>query len=481
MRGVKHKLFNRLFLTMAAVMLVSVTVIMIILSFFAADYFTKEKKSLLIEGCKTVSEFCADNTDSADFADLFLKISPVISKSSDSDVFITDADGRVLACSCSNWRKKGSCIHSLLAIDRSLLFAAGESPYFELGNLKGSFSELYYTAITPVKANGAVTGYVFSIASASSLKSFYGHLRRMYVFSAMLPIIIMLVAQYLATYRLIRPLRQMSQAALCMSKGDFSRRIPVTSNDEMGELAVAFNQMTNSLARLEGTRRSFVANVSHELKTPMTTISGFVDGIIDGTIPAEKQPFYLQIISDETKRLSRVVQSMLSLAKLESGNSTLDLHRFDMASLVCAVVVAREQSITQKNIEIQGLDALQPIFVRADRDLIYQVVYNLVDNAVKFTSKGGYIDFSVCAVSGGVCVKVKNSGRGISRDELPYIFERFYKADKSRSESKNSNGLGLYLAKTIVNLHGGTISVNSKENEFVEFEFTLPSGNEVKA
>lgn len=267
----------------------------------------------------------------------------------------------------------------------------------------------------------------------------------------------------------------MSQAAAALANGDFSRRIPVTSNDELGELATAFNQMTNSLSRLEGVRRSFIANVSHELKTPMTTISGFIDGIIDGTIPPEKQPYYLNIISQETKRLSRVVQSMLSLAQLESGKATLNLHRFDMSSLVCAVVVAREQSINEKNIEIRGLDDLQTTFVRADRDLIYQVVYNLVDNAVKFTNDGGYIEFCVHTVKGGVQVKVKNSGQGISPEALPLVFERFYKEDRSRSQRKNSTGLGLYLAKTIINIHGGSISVNSLEQKYVEFEFTLPS------
>ena len=471
----KNKLFTKLFVTTALVMLISILVSVTVLSVITTAHFTAQRKKVMINSCETVSEYCAGDT--AHIASSFPDIASLIASSSDSDVFVTDALGRVLHCSCNEWQEDGACSHSIATVHKNLLANTKDEPSFEFGNLKGAFSGLNYTALAPIKeSDGQLSGYVFSTSSATSLnKGLYFNLRWLYVLSSVLTMIVMLAVQYISTYRITRPLRQMSQAALRMANGDFSRRIPVTSNDELGELATAFNQMSNSLSRLEGTRRSFIANVSHELKTPMTTISGFIDGIIDGTIPAEKQPYYLNIISQETKRLSRVVQSMLSLAQLESGKAALNMHRFDMSALVCAVVVAREQSISEKNIEIRGLDDLQSIYVRADRDLIYQVVYNLVDNAVKFTNDGGYIEFSVHTVKGGVQVKVKNSGQGISPEALPLVFERFYKEDRSRSQRKNSTGLGLYLAKTIINIHGGSISVNSLEQKYVEFEFTIPS------
>lgn len=472
---VKNKLFTKLFVTTAAVMLISILVTTTILSIVTTAHFTAQRKKVMLGGCATVTDYCAGNT--AQIASRFPEIASLIASSSDADVFVTDPFGRVLHCSCAEWQSDGACSHSVASVDKGLLATNKDEPHFEFGNLGGAFSGLHYSALAPIKsADGTLSGYVISVSSATSLNTgLYRDLRWLYILSSVLAMLVMLVVQYFSTYRITRPLRQMSQAAVALASGDFSRRIPVTSNDELGELATAFNQMTNSLSRLEGVRRSFIANVSHELKTPMTTISGFIDGIIDGTIPPEKQPYYLNIISQETKRLSRVVQSMLSLAQLESGKATLNLHRFDMSSLVCAVVVAREQSINEKNIEIRGLDDLQTTFVRADRDLIYQVVYNLVDNAVKFTNDGGYIEFCVHTVKGGVQVKVKNSGQGISPEALPLVFERFYKEDRSRSQRKNSTGLGLYLAKTIIKIHGGSISVNSLEQKYVEFEFTLPS------
>ncbi len=456
---------------MLAAILVSVTV----LSVITTAHFTTERKKVMLNSCSTVAQYCKGDT--MQIAKTFPDIAALVSSSSDADVFVTDALGRVMYCSCNEWQQDGACSHSIAPVNKKLLANTKTEPYFEFGNLKGSFRGLYYTALSSIKdEKDNLSGYVFSISSADSLNvGLYAKLRWLYILSSVLTMIVMLAVQYISTYRITRPLRQMSQAARRMSNGDFSRRIPVTSNDELGELATAFNQMTNSLSRLEGTRRSFIANVSHELKTPMTTISGFIDGIIDGTIEPEKQPYYLSIISDETKRLSRVVQSMLSLAQLESGKAALNMHRFDMSALVCAVVVAREQSINQNDIEVRGLDDLQPTFVHADRDLIHQVVYNLVDNAVKFTNKGGYIEFFVHTVKGGVQVKIRNSGQGISPQALPLVFERFYKEDRSRSQQKSSTGLGLYLAKTIVNIHGGNISVNSLEQKYVEFEFTLPS------
>jgi len=278
------------------------------------------------------------------------------------------------------------------------------------------------------------------------------------------------------TYRMTKPLKLMSEASKAMARGDFSKRVPVISDDEIGELSASFNMMTNSLARLESMRKSFVADVSHELKTPMTTISGFIDGILDGTIEPEKQKYYLGIVSDEVKRLSRLVQSMLSMSRLESGEFVLNPELFDLGQLLCSVVVSQEQRIENKNLQIIGLDEVESVSVSADKDLIHQVVYNLIDNAVKFTNDGGSISFALKSENKKTVLTVTNTGKGIPEKELPYIFERFYKVDKSRSASKNSTGLGLYIVKTIITAHGGQVSVSSKENQFTAFKIILPNG-----
>jgi len=286
---------------------------------------------------------------------------------------------------------------------------------------------------------------------------------------------LMFVSIYAMTYRITKPLKSMSEASKAMARGDFSRRIPVMSDDEIGELSMSFNMMTNNLAQLEGMRRSFVANVSHELKTPMTTIGGFIDGILDGTIDKEKQSYYLSIVSQEVKRLSRLVHSMLSMARLESGEFKLKPELFDLSGLLCTIVISQEQRIEKLNLNITGLDELQNVSVTADKDLIHQVIYNLVDNAIKFNKEGGEIRFSLTAEGKNAVLTVTNSGDGIPHTDMPFVFERFYKVDKSRSASKNSTGLGLYIVKTIVTAHGGSITVSGRENEFTSFRVSLPS------
>jgi signal transduction histidine kinase len=234
--------------------------------------------------------------------------------------------------------------------------------------------------------------------------------------------------------------------------------------------------MTNSLARLETMRRSFVGSVSHELRTPMTTISGFIDGILDGTIPEDRRDYYLSIVSSEVKRLSRLVSGMLDIAKLEAGEVELKYERFSFNEMLCGIVLGQEQRIEKAGLQIKGLDCLSDTEIVGDKDLIHQVLYNLVDNAIKFTNENGEISFSVTIDNDNLAFIIKNTGDGIPESELPFVFERFYKGDKSRSNIKKSLGLGLYLVKTIVSAHKGQVSVTSKQGEFTAFKVILPKG-----
>jgi len=206
----------------------------------------------------------------------------------------------------------------------------------------------------------------------------------------------------------------------------------------------------------------------------MTTIGGFIDGILDGTIEEEKRNYYLGIVSDEVKRLSRLVTSMLNMSKIEAGELNLKPIRFDISEQIFKTMLAFEQLIQKKNINIIGLDQMRSVYLSADEDMINQVIYNLVDNAVKFTPDYGTIELSSCEESQLAVVRIKNSGAGISSEEIGKVFERFYKVDKSRSFDVRGAGLGLYIVKSIIELHGGTISVSSVENLYTEFVFKLP-------
>ena len=297
---------------------------------------------------------------------------------------------------------------------------------------------------------------------------------RIFLFAALGALLISIFMVGLFTYNMMRPLRDMAAAARCFGAGGFCHRVPVTSQDEIGQLAVAFNNMAASLASSEGTRRSFIANVSHELKTPMTTIAGFIDGILDGTIPAEQQNHYLKIVSDEVKRLSRLVKTMLDLSRIDNGELHMNVQRFDLTATVLKALLTFEKKIDEKHIEVTGLEDAQSQFVDGDPDMIHQVVYNLIENAVKFVNENGYIELHVEERPDRNVVRIKNSGQGIPADEIGMIFEKFYKTDKSRSKDRLGMGLGLYIVKTIVKQHGGDITVSSVEGEYCQFEFWIP-------
>jgi signal transduction histidine kinase len=226
---------------------------------------------------------------------------------------------------------------------------------------------------------------------------------------------------------------------------------------------------------LENSRKSFVANVSHELKTPMTTIGGFIDGILDGTIPPEKHRQYLKIVSEEVSRLSRLVRSMLNISKYETGEVKLKITSFDVTSLAVKTLLLFEGQIEKKKIEIKGLDS-PPLYMEGDVDLIQQVVYNLVENAVKFVNEGGYIAFKFEYQNENAVFSIKNSGEGLTQDELPKVFDRFYKTDESHGKDKTGVGLGLAIVRSIINLHGGNILVRSAKGEYTEFSFSLKAG-----
>ena len=468
------KLFKKYFFTTSVIIIFSFSFLMMILSFLLNSYIIKSKQQTMEKACFEVEQHIKliSSKEEGEIQQ-FCNVLSTVADVSDLDIFITDSDGKIFVCSCEDWMENKSCGHSVNTVyieekeeskDGKKLLLSGigiyEKPHY-----------VYYRTVNNDSGKPVCT--VYATSSVSIVKELLSAVTKLYAISAIVPIILMFFCIYIITYRMTRPIKLMSEASKAMSKGDFSRRIPVMTDDEIGELSASFNMMTNSIAKQEGMRKSFIANVSHELKTPMTTIGGFVDGMLDGTVEPEKQRHYLTIVSQEVKRLSRLVQSMLSMSRLESGEFVLKRELFDISQLLCQVVISQEQNIESKQISISGLDTLESISVNADRDLIHQVIYNLVDNAVKFTNDGGRIEFGLKTENKKTVLTVTNSGNGIPEKDLPFVFDRFYKVDKSRSASKNSTGLGLYIVKTIVAAHGGQVTVSSKENECTTFKIVL--------
>ena len=271
----------------------------------------------------------------------------------------------------------------------------------------------------------------------------------------------------------IQPIREMAKATRRYAEGDFDIRMnDYGRDDELGELAASFNNMAENLQQTERQRREFITNISHELKTPMTTIAGYTDGILDGTIPPENERQYLQIISDESRRLSRLVRRMLDVSQLQAIDPLREGKHFDICESMRRVLISMERKITDRNLDVEADIPEEPILVLGDKDMITQVIYNLLENATKFAREGSTLYLGVTTIDGKARVTVRNEGDTIPAEELPLLFERFHKSDKSRSEDKDGYGLGLYIVKTILEQHKEKISVTS-EDGVTAFSFSL--------
>lgn len=347
--------------------------------------------------------------------------------------------------------------------------------YKTIGNLSGIVKEASYIVGVPVMVEGVPVAVLYATTSASDLVGFLKEmLRTVLIVSVIVLAFAFLVISYM-TNRMVKPLQQMVDATHSFSKGDFSARIPVSSYDEVGQLSMAFNNMASALASMERSRRSFIANVSHELKTPMTTIGGFVDGILDGTVPQERRDEYLQIVSLEVQRLSRLVHSMLDTARIEGGQMEISTSVFDVSEIVRQTLFHFEQTIEEKEIQMEGLE-VDYVMVEADEDLMHQVVYNVIENAVKFVNFKGTIsfDYEQNKDTGRTTVSIRNSGDGLDKEDAEHIFDRFYKSDRSRTDSSSTGvGLGLHIVKSILQYHDGEIEALSKEGEYTEFRFDI--------
>lgn len=472
-----NKVFKKFYFTTIALVLVLILFLGITFSYSSGRFLANDKRNLLDKNCQVAADFYLDSISKKNGSPALLySMLGICSLTSDCDMFISDANGAVVSCTCSDFKQDGYCTHSSAPIGEKIIERVKNNrKYFEIGTFDGMYRKSHYTAARPlINADGTMAGIVYASLPASDLQALYSTILRMFILASIIPACLIFVFAYATSFRLTKPLKLMSAAAKSMAKGDFSQRIPVRGNDEIAELANSFNEMTNALSQLEFMRRSFVANVSHELRTPMTTIGGFIDGILDGTIDRDHEKQYLTIVSDEVKRLTRLVQSMLSLSRLESGEQKPNFAENDLRETVLTIALSFEKKIEDKNIEIRGLDKIEKTVAQYDADLMHQIIYNLTDNAVKFTENGGYIEFALKDRKTEAAFIIRNSGKGISKDDLPHIFERFYKTDRSRSDVKESTGLGLYIVKSIIDVHCGKIVVRSKEDVFTEFEVVIP-------
>ena len=409
--------------------------------------------------------------------DLFINLS-VISQVSGADTVICDKSGILVLCSDAPM----GCTHQGMRFNPEYVQKVISAGYLsDRGFLYGLYEDArYVAAVSILDDRGQALGVVISSSPMSNSQSTLRSITNVYMIAAAISVLIaVLIMIWVAKWH-TKPLNTVRKAAVAFGHGNLEARVEVHDSypEEIQELALAFNNMAESLQQSEYRRRDFVANVSHELKTPMTTIAGFADGILDGTIPPEKQDHYLQMISEETKRLNRLVRSMLDTTRLQEQEGIPDEQktRFDVTECTGQVLLGFEQKITAKNLDVQVDFPEYPVYTRAQQDHIIQVIYNLLDNAVKFCPQSGILEIKLHTGGSKIYVSVANSGTTIPPEELPLVFDRFHKLDKSRSQNRDGWGLGLYIVKTILGAHGEDISVVSRDNR-TAFTFTLPLVN----
>ncbi len=346
--------------------------------------------------------------------------------------------------------------------------------YYELrGTMEGIFETPMLSIGTPLDINEVHLGTIFINAPITDLIITVEKSYEIIILFICLAIIGSFILVYFFSKRISLPLVEINNVAKIMASGDFKKRIYINSNDEIGELANVLNTMASSLDEQETKRRQFISNISHDIRSPLTSMKGFLQAMIDGTIPEEKKEKYLNIVLEETERLTGLANNILDINKLEETNSIENFISFDINELIRRVVISFEARAISKNLDIKISFAEKETFVVADLEKTQRVVYNLIDNAIKFTEKGKRIFITTNIKNGKVFVSIKDEGCGISEEEQKRVFDRFYKTDYSRGKDKKGSGLGLSIVKDFVLSQNENIELKSKLNEGSEFIFTL--------
>ena len=389
---------------------------------------------------------------------------------SDVHFMICDREGHVLLSTDKDLT--GMTVTMPAKMTREIMEQGETSARDDLGGLyENKRFVVGVPAVNPT--SGEVVGEVFAVSTSASLDAMWQGFVGLFFMTALVVLMISFMASSVTTMRQIQPIREMAAATRQYAEGNFDIRMnDYGRDDEIGELAASFNNMAESLQQTERQRREFIANISHELKTPMTTIAGYTDGILDGTIPPENERQYLQVISNESRRLSRMVRRMLDVSQLQVMDPLRGGNHFDICESMRRVLISMEKKINDRHLDVDADIPEEPILVLGDNDMITQVIYNLLENAAKFAREGSTLYLGVTTIDGKARVTVRNVGDTIPAEELPLLFERFHKSDKSRSEDKDGVGLGLYIVKTILEQHRETIRVTS-ENGVTAFTFSL--------
>lgn len=465
----KHKLYYKFILAYICFAILCVLVVLTITSPLIHNFLIKYEATKLYREANQISNTYADYfyNDALSTDDVVKQLNLVGGFSSVS-IWIMNTDGAVIYNSATD-----SLSGNRLSIDGFLGDDALKN-FYVTGDFYGHFNEDMLSVFAPITYNYNLQGYVVihtplvKITEAGSDITLYilATVAILFVLSTLILVVF--------TDIVYIPLKQITKATEAYSEGDFSYPIEINNNDEMGYLADSLTIMADKLSHFEDDQKKFIANVSHDFRSPLTSMKGYLEAMVDGTIPPEQHEKYLSIVMNETERLTKLTNNLLALNNLNTSGTNLDITDFDINRIIKNTVATFEVNCKQKRIKFELFLSGESLYVSADVGKIQQVLYNLIDNAIKFSHHDSSIKLETSEKNETVFVSVKDSGIGIPKENLKQIFDRFYKTDISRGRDKKGTGLGLSIVKEIINAHHENINVISTLDVGTEFIFTLP-------
>ena len=467
-----NTLFKKQFIMQSFVLIISFALLGAGLTKAFSSFFVEQKKDLLIEQSQKVAKTFKQAyflegrygllalQNEIEILEEYLNASFIFIDNEDTiKIISTDID--------SKWYNKKIDIEKILKETKN-------NGYYEVqGTMGGIFDEPMLSIGRHMTINESYIGTVFINTPVTDLFLTVEKAYQIIMLFTIFAIIGAFILVYLFSKKISLPLIEINKVAKIMASGDFKKRIYINSKDEIGQLATVLNNMAESLDEQEKRRREFISNISHDIRSPLTSMKGFLQAIIDGTIPEEKKEKYINIVLEETERLTVLANNILDINKLEDMDSQDRSVSFDINELIRRIIISFEARAVSKNLDIKISFAEKESFVYADLDKIQRVVYNLIDNAIKFTDNNKSIYISTTVKANKVFVSIKDEGPGISLEEQKRVFDRFYKADYSRGKDKKGSGLGLSIVKEFILSQGEEIELKSEVNKGSEFIFTL--------
>jgi len=465
----KNSIQKRLFITYGVAIIIGFAILALSLLRIFDQYFIENRKELLYEQGRKVAREAATVLYSGNpNSRSLINDLQVLDRFLDAHIWVINSDGIIVAVSGPNEER---LLGRQLREGKLDSLAKGES-IEERGDFDGMLGESSLTVGYPVFVNNRFSGGVLVHASLLEIQKNFREIYRLTLWAILISVAIAYGILYIQIRRISEPLKEISGAAKVIAGGEFHKRLNINTGDEIEELGNSFNNMAKSLEKIEENRRNLIANISHDLRSPMTSIRGFIEGMIDGTIPEDKREHYLNIVLDESNRLIKITNELLELSNMQQGSLEIKKEAFELNETIRRKLVAYEKGITEKKLDVVFSMFEEKTFVLSDQILLERVLSNLMDNAVKFTPEKGSIEIRTSTKEGRIIVEITNTGKSISSEELNRVWERFYKGDASRGLYKGGYGLGLAIVREIISQLDENIWVSGGE-DYVKFTFTI--------